>query len=78
MKKKTETVKDKIKRAQDLEGENRTVVARLKEKLRDNNLSPERRQKIERALREAERLNREATEQCSSGVGDGQSQQEAS
>lgn len=57
MRKKTETIKEKIKKAQDCESDNQTVVARLKSKLRDNNLPPERRAKIERALREAERLN---------------------
>ena len=77
MKKKTETVKEKIKRAQDLEGENKTVAARLREKLRDNNLPPERREKIERALREAERLNREETESCVSDGRDEVSRQEA-
>lgn len=78
MKKKMETVKEKIKRAQDLEGENRTVVGRLKEKLRDNDLPPERRQKIERALREAERLNREEAESCANDGRDQVSCQEAS
>lgn len=64
-----ETVKQKIEKAQAIDSANETVVARLKAKLHENNLPPEKRAKIERALREAARMNREEAEGLRNGQG---------